>query len=62
MTVRKKEEGKDVYEDVIEVADSIEQFTIADVDRKIAQQVSIIERATTEKARLETRKEAALKL
>lgn len=62
MTVRKKQEGTDVFEDVVKVPDKVEQFTIAQIDVQIANINRRITEMETQKETLEVRKTAALAL
>lgn len=62
MTVRKKQEGTDIFEDVVKVPDRVEQFTIAQIERQIANINRQIAEMETQKEILEARKTAALAL
>ena len=59
MAVRKKEEGKDVFEDVVKRPDNVIQFTIISIDRQIARYQDEISNAQAEIEKLITRKTAA---
>ncbi len=59
MSVRKKAEGNDTFEDVVKQPDRVEQFTIASIDRQIASIDGQIIQLQERKTVLLTRKSAA---
>ena len=59
MTVRKKLEGTDIFEDVIKQNDRVVQFTIVEIDRDIARNEARIVQIQAEITKLNARKDAA---
>ena len=59
MTIRKKAESNDIFEDVIKLEDRIETFTIAQIDGQIISWQNRIDQAQAKIDKLNIRKDAA---
>ncbi len=62
MTVRKKSEGNDIFEDIVKQDDKIVQFTLVGIDDQTASWQKRIDAIQVEIDKLNARKAAALAL